>query len=254
MKCYTEFEFDLPGALLAHLVEVLDRLEPAPLNGTSLSSVPDEQGVYQLFFDGSLVYIGKTDADAGLNKRLSRHGRKIIHRLGLDPTRVGFKAVRIFVFTAMDLEADLIRHYGGVKAIEWNGSGFGSNDPGRERDTTKVKPKNYDAKFPIDIDREFLFSIEANETAASSLSRLKDALPYTFRFAKKSGRTPHSDMEITILPPMAGPVTARLAIQHIVSAMPVGWQATALLGYVILYKEAPRHYPQAQVIAVGATE
>jgi hypothetical protein len=251
MKAYVEFEFDLPGALLTRLIDVLDGLDRAVLSSASLKDIPEEQGVYQLFLDGQLVYVGKTDAEAGLHRRLSRHSRKILHRVDLDPIRVSFKAVRIFVFTAMDLEADLIRHYGGVKKIDWNGSGFGSNDPGRERDTTKVKPENYDAKFPIDVDRKIEFSIDAGETAASAFGRLKDALPYTFRYQSKGrgSRKPHPDIENTPLTALAGPVTSRMAIVHIVKSLPPGWQATALLGYIILYKEAPRDYPQSQIIA-----
>ncbi|TPK63589.1 GIY-YIG nuclease family protein [Mesorhizobium sp. B2-4-19] len=245
MKGYVEFEFDLPGALLARLIEVLDGLDTAPLNSASLQEVPEEQGVYQLLLDGQLVYVGKTDAEAGLQKRLFRHARKIMHRVGLDPARVSFKAVRIFVFTAMDLESDLIRHYGGVKSIDWNGSGFGSNDPGRQRDTTKVKPKNYDAKFPIDIDREMAFAIDHDETTASALARLKEALPYTFRYQRED-----VDFDKTTLAALGGPLTTRSAIRHIVEPLPQGWQATALPGYIILYKEK-RDYPQAEVIAVS---
>lgn len=245
MKAYAEFEFDLPGALLARLIEVLDGLDTAPLNNANLQGVPEEQGVYQLLLDDHLVYVGKTDAEAGLHKRLTRHARKIMHRVGLDPSRVCFKAVRIFVFTAVDLESDLIHHYGGVRAIDWNGSGFGSNDPGRQRDTTKIDPKNYDARFPIDIDREMAFAIDIGETPASALVRLKDALPYTFRYQRS-----HADFEITKLAALSGPLTPRSAIRHIVEALPQGWQATALPGYIILYKEH-RDYPQAEVIALS---
>lgn len=252
MKGYKEFEFDLPEALLARLIEVLDGLEAVSLSSENLRGVPEEQGVYQLFLDNKLVYVGKTDAEAGLYKRLARHARKIVHRVGLDPARVSFKAVRIFVFTAINLESDLIRHYGGVKAIDWNGSGFGSNDPGRERDTTKVDPRNYDALFPIDIGREIAFAVEAGEMAASAVARLKDALPYTFRYQGDGSRSrkPHVDFERTSLKALAGPVTPRAAIYHIVQALPNGWQATALSGYVILYKEK-RDYPQSEVIAVS---
>ena len=110
---YREFEFDLPDALLKNLVTILDGIQKEPLRETQVAEIPDEQGVYQLFLDEEPVYVGKTDADAGLFKRLSRHSKKILHRNNLDPDRVFFKAVRIFVFTAVDLETDLIRHYGG---------------------------------------------------------------------------------------------------------------------------------------------
>ncbi len=131
-----ELEFDLPGALLAQLVKTLDEVEAAPLLPEYVSNIPEQQGVYQLFHktDSSLdlVYIGKTDADAGLAKRLQRHSRKIQHRRDLVVEDVFFKAVRVYVFTVADLETDLIKHYGGVKKVPWNGSGFGSNDPGKK--------------------------------------------------------------------------------------------------------------------------
>jgi hypothetical protein len=198
MRGYIDFEFDLPTALLIQLTQKLDQLEEAPLTIENLKAVPDVQGVYQLFLDKILVYIGKTDADAGLHKRLAIHARKIMHRKNLDPARVGFKAARIFVFTAMDLETELIRHYGGVKNIGWNGSGFGANDPGRERDTTRIKPKNYYAQFPIDIDRTLELNINRGETAADALLRLKNLLPYTIRYEGETdqGRKPHPDLRV----------------------------------------------------------
>lgn len=51
---YVDFEFDLPGALLARLVDVLDGLAPAVLSTEVLSEIPDAQGVYQLFLNGDL--------------------------------------------------------------------------------------------------------------------------------------------------------------------------------------------------------
>lgn len=250
MTGYREFEFDLPEALLARLVVVLDAMGAARLNAESLAEVPEAQGVYQLFLDDHLVYIGKTDAEAGLNKRLVRHARKILHRTDLDPARVSFKAVRIFVFTAMDLEAELIRHYGGTKALAWNGSGFGSNDPGRQRDKTRVEDNNFDGQFPIDIDRKIDIAIAAGTTAADALATLKAALPYTFRFEGSGGRSrkPHRDLEDTSVSALDGPISARSAVEHIVRALPAGWQATALPGYIILYKERVK-YPRAEVIA-----
>src|SRR5262245_61399412 len=130
---YFEFEFDLPGALLAHLINILDGMKSAPLTDSSLTAIPEEQGVYQLFLNHQLVYVGKTDAEAGLFNRLKRHLGKVQHRIGLNSALVSYKAVRIFVFTPVDLETQLIKHYGGIKAVTWNGSGFGSNDPGRKR-------------------------------------------------------------------------------------------------------------------------
>jgi hypothetical protein len=247
---YREFEFDLPGALLVNLVAVIDSMAAGPLGPEGIEVVPEAQGVYQLFLDDRLVYVGKTDAAAGLHKRLGRHCRKILHRRNLDPARVTFKAVRIFVFTAMDLEADLIRHYGGIRALEWNGSGFGSNDPGRERDTTLVKDENYDGLFPIDIDLEINLTIAEGMTVAEALSLLKNAVPYLFRYegAARRSRRSHPDLENARVPAMEGVTTARRVLQHILTVLPPGWQATALPGYVILYKE-DKAYPHGEIIA-----
>ncbi len=248
---YAEFEFDLPGALLEQLVAAFQLVEPVALNFENVSQVAEEQGVYQIFLDSALVYVGKTDAEAGLRKRLARHTRKISSRRNLVPARVTFRAIRIFVFTAMDLEGDLIRHFGGVKNIAWNGSGFGSNDPGRERDTTKIKSSNFDALYPIDIDAILDLSITDGQSAADAISQLKSKLAYTFRVQGDSngGRSPHLELVGAGLPELAAFPTCRMTVVHIVSHLPPGWQATALRGYVILYKEFPRDYPDAEVIA-----
>jgi hypothetical protein len=150
---YREFEFDLPQALLAHLVRTFDSVEDAPLTPESVTEIPEAQGVYQLFHQRRLVYIGKTDAEAGLKQRLGRHAWTVQHRRNLDTSEVSFKAVRVFVFTALDLETQMIRHYRCTRPVPWNDSGFGSNDPGKERDTTNAKAEGFDAQFPVDLDR-----------------------------------------------------------------------------------------------------
>jgi hypothetical protein len=248
---YTEFEFDLPGALLTHLVKILDGMDPAPLNIGNLDVVPEAQGVYQLFLDDELVYIGKTDAEAGLLKRLTRHSTKIQHRRGLAPERVSFKAVRIFVFTAMDLETQLIKHYGGENGTAWNGSGFGANDPGRKRDHST--PGRFDLEFPIDIDRPLEATFAGDLTAAQVALRLKEALPYTFRFQARSagGRRPHEELEATRVSISPEANTARAVVGELVAQLPDGWQATALSALLILYKERVENYPTASVLALS---
>jgi hypothetical protein len=44
-----ELEFDLQGALLTELVQLLDDMPTGELNDQSLASLDDVQGVYQLF-------------------------------------------------------------------------------------------------------------------------------------------------------------------------------------------------------------
>lgn len=245
---FRDFEFDLPGALLDQLVTILDRMEQGPLTDTGLAEVPEAQGIYQLFLDGQLVYIGKTDAEAGLRKRLGRHSKKILHREGLDPSRVTFKGVRIFVFTAMDLETQLIRHYTGKDGTRWNGSGFGANDPGRERDTSR--PGRFDSEFPIDIDRPLEANLSGTRTAAEAAAQLKAVLPYTLRFqsATKGGRKPHPELVATTVTMTAAADTPRTALTELTRQLPAGWQATALSALLILYKES-KDYPDADVLA-----
>jgi hypothetical protein len=245
---YREFEFDLPGALLDHLVRALDGMETAPLDVGSLADVPEAQGVYQLFLDGELVYIGKTDAEAGLFRRLTRHSRKTHHRIGLSPSQVSFKAVRIFVFTAIDLETQLIRHYTGKAGTSWNVSGFGSNDPGRERD--KSKPGKFDSAFPLDLDRPLNINLVGTRSAAEVIRLLNGSLPYTLRVESqaKGSRKPHRDLQDTLVTMTAVSNTARTALAELIAQLPSGWQGTALSAAIILYKEHEDKYPGATLI------
>ena len=246
MDCFKEFEFDLPGALKAGLISLLDGMETGPLQPNVAAEVPEAQGVYQLFYEGTLVYVGKTDAEAGLRTRLTRHARKIMHR----PTLTGavrFKAVRIMVFSAMDLETQLIKHYRFLNngAAAWNGSGFGSNDPGRERETTNRQPDGFDDKHPISIDLPGEYLAPGTVPVATALADLKAVLPYTLRYETlrdERGRAqrgrPHTDLlaaEVSIPPT---PQTVRGLMLAIRAAVGTDWQATAFASHVILYKES----------------
>lgn len=248
---FKEFEFDLPVALLKDLVGLLDGMGRASLNdAATVAKIPEEQGVYQLFLDNDLAYVGKTDSEAGLNQRLARHAQKIQQRHNLDPKRVSFKAVRIYVFTAIDLEQQLIEHYSAKSStgLAWDQSGFGANDPGRERDTTKLKGKHFDSLYPIDIDVDLsASSIVGDFSVADVLSKLKTEVPYTIRFQNKGGksRKPHPDLASTNVTIPSSASTARAILQLIQNALGAEWQVTVLPGYVIVYKER-EHYPHAR--------
>ncbi|MDG4280083.1 GIY-YIG nuclease family protein [Pseudomonas aeruginosa] len=88
MEYFKDLEFDLPSALLAQLVDLFEHMTPGPLDEEAVLGVPEAQGVYQLFFNGELVYVGKTDADAGLRQRLLRHAKKIRSRRNLHQSQV----------------------------------------------------------------------------------------------------------------------------------------------------------------------
>lgn len=234
---FLEFEFDLPEALLASLIIALDGLEGVPLTSEHLRGVPEQQGVYQLLLNGEVVYIGKTDSEAGLLKRLLRHARKIQHRQNLGPEEVTFKAVRIYVFTAVDLETQLIRHYRTQGAVAWNNSGFGSNDPGRNRDKTAAKSTSFDAMYPINLDHEVELGISGKSSVERALESLRIHVPYHLRFGDSAVLS-----EAKLLLPN-GKTTAREVISLVLAALPAGWQATALAGRIILYEETDDSYP-----------
>jgi hypothetical protein len=252
---YTEFELDLPKALLRELTNVLDNLLPAPLTATAVADLPKHQGVYQLLLqneDGvEVIYIGKTDAGSGLRERLQKHYKKIQHRHGLDREKVFFKAVRVFVFTAVDLEALLIGAEKKKAKALWNGSGFGAKDPGKERDTTKYKPEHFDTWYPIDIDRSLDDDFPIEGQAATIVQALKKQLPYVFRIqGSDEGRGAHLDLTSCKVH-LSGPLTARSVLRQVIQQLPPGWQATKLPSHVIMYKDDSRKFPSGELIRLS---
>jgi hypothetical protein len=247
---YRSFEFDLPPALLSQLLSVLGDMERGSLSHDHVTAVvPEAQGIYQLFHNDQLVYIGKTDAESGLRRRLQRHAFTILSRHNLDVARMSFKAVRVLVFSAMDLETALIRHYrDNGSATVWNGSGFGNNDPGRQRDLTALRSDGFDANYPINIDLPIeIGHVEGPVSTLNFLARVAGLLPYTLRHEKTPAALDLLRRTLLTLP--AATITMRDLMILVIGALPPGWQATKLSGRVILYKERQDHYPGGQVIA-----
>jgi|TARA_R100000049_G_C1955160_1_gene108181 hypothetical protein len=223
-------------------------LDAAALIPNNTGSVPNAQGVYQLFLRGRLVYIGKTDAQAGLKQRLSRHAWNIKSRHNLDVKEITFKAIQVLVFSAMDLETALISFYREADGPPvWNGSGFGNNDPGRRRDTTALKPEGFDALYPINIDLDVEAAWETAASALGALSTLSAAVPYTIRHEKTADAL--VELKNAKPQPPQGPTSVRRAVSEICSSLPSGWQATRLSGRVIIYREAKDDYPGGEIIA-----
>lgn len=261
---YEEFEFDLPDALLTKLVEKFEVVGPAQLTAENVNKIPEEQGVYQLFLEDAqgvhLVYVGKTDAESGLRDRLGVHALKIQQRVGLDPLKIWFKAIRVYVFTILDLETQLVKHYKRTNTHfenhTWNNSGFGSNDPGRERDTTKYDDDHFYTRFPVDVARTLDFTITQTGKAGDILQALKTGLPYLVRFETKGkSRKPHDDLadtDITLDP--SAPMTPESVIAQVMAQLPAGWQATMLPSHVIIYKndrKANDYYSGARVLGLS---
>lgn len=257
MEYFKDLEFDLPAALLAQLVGLLDGMTPGLLDEETVLSVPEQQGVYQLFFDGELAYVGKTDAEAGLRQRLLRHAKKIRSRRNLHQSQVAFKAVRVYVFTAMDLEELLIMHYRNVGIrLAWNLSGFGSNDPGRNRDKSAVTEKHFDSLYPIDLNyTACVIQPENDHSVAEILRQLKAQLAYTVRYQNAGGRSrrPHVDLQEASVRLNSEESSVLDMLRQIKAALGQEWQITAMPGYVIIYKEK-ESYPHGTVIGTTCSE
>ncbi|PIB73300.1 hypothetical protein [Mycobacterium celatum] len=239
-----DFKLSITRALADQLHSALDRLTPTSLSVDELARLQQRGGVYVLFVDGSRVYVGK--ADASLPARLTQHMRKLSGRIG--PFAAG-AVTFVCLYVDEDLEASapeklLIKAYLDEGGVPWNNNGFGNKDPGRNRDTTIVRANHFDALYPINLN--FPVALDAavvgDSDALACLTDLKKKLPYLLRF----GRTGHTrELQAAKLTVPAVELPLRQWMKLIVGALP-GWLATALPGYVILYKEQdPDRYHSA---------
>jgi hypothetical protein len=250
---YAEFELDIPKVMRTELPKYFDALAAESLIEANIAKIPQNaQGAYMLFLNDALVYVGKTDAQAGFRSRLSRHFHNIQHRKYLNPGDVGFKAIRIFVFSNFDLETMLIEEAGKkLGRPAWNFSGFGSNDPGRNRENQE--PAKFDTDYPVDIDRSIDFIEPGTHKLLDVIFRLKDGLPYLFRYdtGGRNYRSGHPEMEIgdVIIP--IGNITTRSVINAIVANLSPNWQVTVLPNRIILYKENITYAQQIERIRRG---
>ena len=250
---YSELEFDLPSALLSAILDRLETIEPGSLTAEAIADLPEEQGIYALYLKDPLrlVYVGKTDSDAGLKHRLMRHARKLVGRQNIGPGDVLFRAIRLFVFTAMDIESALIGHYGGVKAVPWNGSGFGSNDPGKERDTTTYKADHWDTQYPIMLDECYVEFEPGNYAVSDVMRNLKAGLPFLLRY-ERPGRARssfHPDFEGSLVVLGRKRMTTRETLEAVMTALPTGWHVTAVPSHIIAYKDDRRRFPSGELLA-----
>ncbi len=129
------FVFDLDRGIRDQLIEKFESVEQIAL---AKGAGPTESGVYQLFFKGDLVYIGKatktfTKSKRTLRARLGEHITKILksQSLALDDFTVKFVTFDSDWWVIAG-EVALIRHIEPV----WNASGFGSKTPGSGRPGT----------------------------------------------------------------------------------------------------------------------
>lgn len=124
-------------------------------------------------------------------------------------------------------------------SIPWNNNGFGNKDPGRQRDTTILKKNHFDVLYPIDLGKGVDGLTPGETTLHAFLKTLKAGLRYNFRYAEPPG----SKQTAVTVP--EGELSADGAFQLVSAALPEVWQVTVLMGYVIMYADAPSEYKSA---------
>ena len=228
-----EFKLSITKALADQLSDTLAPLQPAKLTVSALSHLQTRPGIYELFLNERRVYVGK--ASQSLPERLSQHSRKISGRSGINIEDMSFVAV--YVDEDLDAAAPeklLIKKYTAAEDVPWNTNGFGNKDPGRNRDKSMVKAGHFDALYPIDLD--IAMRIQPGVvTLDKLLKEIKSCLPYTFRFPQKGMAQTYKAITATI---EQNTMSVRDLMPMLVTRLPTQWQATALPGYVILYKES----------------
>jgi hypothetical protein len=248
VHCFDRFEIDIISALSSQLVAAFGKLEVGPLSRAMLASLGPDQGVYQLFHESALVYVGQARS---VKKRLGEHLEKISGRRNIDAADMGFKCLYVHPnWTALAPEGALIEYHRnlGKGTCPWNGNGFGPHDPGRERETTNKAVGGFDAKYPIRDDWPCSWIKAGKYPAHDILKSLKGGLPYLLRFegAQPQSTKPHPDYLAVKITVPSDSTPANELLKMVAQELP-GWQATAFPGHMILYKEH-RQYKHGNVI------
>lgn len=247
MPASGEFRLSISQALTDQLREGLAGLTPEPLTPENLARLNKRRGVYQLYKDLELVYVGS--ASNTLPHRLERHMRKLQGRRHVSIEEVAFTCLYVDEdLTVLAPEDRLIKVFQGEGAAPWNTNGFGNNDPGRRRDESHVSEHHFDALYPIDLEWP-CDSIKAGDRlAAELLAELKRELPFVLRYENTPrAKVDYADVDISVA---SNGMAAKALLELIAEALP-GYQMTALPGYVILYLE-DRDYPSGRVIGTGS--
>ncbi|NJS15672.1 MAG: Eco29kI family restriction endonuclease [Sphingopyxis sp.] len=139
------FTFDLDAGIRSQLVEHLERTPKLEL---AKGVGPSESGLYAIFLDETLVYIGKatrtfTKSGRTLRARLAEHIGKLSGRKAdLSRFKVTYATFDSDWWVVAG-EVSLIRHL----SPPWNDSGFASKTPGAGRPGTE-RISEFDRLFP----------------------------------------------------------------------------------------------------------
>jgi len=239
-------DFDLPGAVAEQLEKTLAKMASSVLDANALEKLADfqqqhriQQGVYQIIFENRVVYVGKA-VDA--RDRLDQHLRKLRGRLNMDLSRIHFRCLLLHGnWSTSANEGLLIAHYKTRGEANWNSSGFGAKDVGKERDGTE--PNWFDRQFPINSDFR-CDGIKDRMTVQELFQSLKEQLPFTFRFKL----TPDQGARVVDLAEVKRSAAALIGRALVV--LGPEWQVTQFPSHIIVYCEY-RVYPHGKVLPAG---
>lgn len=231
------FKFRLPIAVTTQLIEKLEQLEATPLTRADLDRLADFQrkhemqaGVYVLYLDGVAVYAGKAD---GLLDRLHQHLEKIRGRVILAAKEVRYKALLLDENWSTSANEDLlIRHFKERDECEWNKSGFGPKDPGKNRDG--YQPNRFDLLYPINTEWP-ITGVGDAMSIGEVLALMKEQLPYVLRY-----ELPVEDMRRTLK--LKGvPRTAMGLALAIAKELGEEYQFMLFKSHMVLYKSRKQY-------------
>lgn len=238
-----DFRLSITEALKEQLAAAIATCTPRQLSPDSLVALRPSGGVYELYLDGTRVYVGKADRD--LPGRLENHYWKIRGRMNISVSDVSFVCAYVLEdLAATAPEELLIKKYAGSAGL-WNTNGLGNRDPGRQRDTSRVRASHFDALYPINLDWPCAIP-PGPYTASRLVEHMKTELPYNLRYDRASSGQDgdHEDLSNTFIEVEEPINTAADLLERLCHALPTGWQVTALPGYVIAYREE-RSYADA---------
>ncbi|MGW0960178.1 GIY-YIG nuclease family protein [Streptomyces gelaticus] len=244
LENHAEFKLSITKALGDQLAAALEKLTPGSLTMGNIRSLRPLPGVYQLYKDDDLVYVGK--ADRSLPQRIEKHYRKISGRTNISLDQMAFTCLYVDEdFGAVAPERLLINQHRDQGQVPWNYNGFGNNDPGKRRDTTEVDEGHFDHEHPIDLECK-LTELLAERTLVDEpvplstlLQEIKAHLPYVFRYQASKE---FDDIAVELPDAHA---TADETLRAIAARLPDKWQITALPGYLIMYPKV-EDYPSAR--------
>jgi predicted GIY-YIG superfamily endonuclease len=239
------YDFNFLETISAQLVETLDTLPASTLDGRMLAELSrfqrqerSKQGVYLLIHNETPVYLGKAN---DISNRLTAHLRKLQGRLYIDHGKLSFKAILLdrSMSTAANEEL-LIAAFSKTHQGMWNGKGFGSKDPGKNRDRTE--PSAFDRDHPII--RDFPVGLDDSETVSSLFLKLKKQLPFLFRHEKLPKKIADIVLDLRGIDRQAEAV-----LMHAISTFPSEWHGAILSYGIVVYAGLDAYWHTTEVFA-----